>query len=74
MTPQPTPSYQQLTNWENLYRACHNAGIGKRRHPEVAEFEYRLEDQLFTLQEELQSFTYRPGQYYNFYIHEPKRR
>ena len=74
MTPQPTPSYQQLTNWENLYRAYHKAGIGKRRHPEVAEFEYRLEDQLFTLQEELQSFTYRPGQYYNFYIHEPKRR
>jgi len=40
----------------------------------VAAFEHRLEDNLLALQDELRSFTYRPGPYESFYIHEPKRR
>ena len=36
--------------------------------------EHRLEDNLLSLQEELQNFSYRPGDYTSFYIHEPKRR
>lgn len=40
----------------------------------MAAFEYRLEDNLLHLQEELRSKTYRPGPYDSFYIHEPKRR
>ena len=40
----------------------------------MAAFEYRLEDNLFQLQDELLARTYRPGQYVSFYIHDPKRR
>jgi len=37
-------------------------------------FDDDLEDNLLGLQSELQTFTYRPGVYTSFYIHEPKRR
>ena len=40
----------------------------------MAAFEYRLEENLFGLQEELQGGAYRPGPYDSFHIHEPKRR
>jgi hypothetical protein len=40
----------------------------------VAAFEYRLEDNLSQLQEELRTQSYQPGPYSSFYIHEPKRR
>lgn len=66
--------YQQLNSWDNLLLAYRKAARGKRGHPNVAAFEYRLEDNLLELQNELQAFTYRPGSYASFYIHEPKRR
>ena len=66
--------HQQLCSWDNLLLAYRKAAKGKRGHPNVAAFECRLEDNLLSLQEELQAFTYRPGEYTSFYIHEPKRR
>jgi retron-type reverse transcriptase/ribosomal protein L21E len=66
--------YQQLCSWENLLLAYRKAAKGKRGHPNVAVFEYHLEDNLLALQAELESFTFRPGAYTSFYIHEPKRR
>jgi RNA-directed DNA polymerase len=66
--------YDQLCSWDNLLLAYRRASTGKRGHPNVAAFEYRLEDNLLELQAELQSFTYCPGPYTNFFIHEPKRR
>ena len=66
--------YLQLCSWDNLLLAYRRASKGKRGHPNVAAFEHRLEDNLLALQGELQSFTYRPGPYHSFYIHEPKRR
>jgi RNA-directed DNA polymerase len=66
--------YPDLTSWNNLLLAYHKAGRGKRGHPCVAAFEHHLEDNLLALQDELRSFTYRPGPYASFYIHEPKRR
>ena len=66
--------YDHLTSWSNLLLAYRRASKGKRAQPSVATFEHRLEDQLFALQEELRSHTYRPGAYTSFYIHEPKRR
>lgn len=66
--------YTQLTSWDNLLLAYHRASKGKRGRPGVAAFEHRLEDHLIALQAELRSFTYRPGPYTSFYIHEPKRR
>ncbi|RMF28258.1 MAG: RNA-dependent DNA polymerase [Chloroflexi bacterium] len=66
--------YAQLVRWDNLYRAYRRAAKGKRGKLAAASFEYRLEDNLIRLQEELMTKTYRPGPYRSFYIHEPKRR
>ena len=66
--------YTQLTAWNNLLLAYRRASTGKRSQPNVAAFEYHLEERLLTLQRELRAQTYRPGVYDSFYIHEPKRR
>lgn len=66
--------YSQLCSWDNLLLAFRKAAKGKRGQANVAAFEYCLEENLLSLQQELHSFTYRPGAYTNFYIHEPKRR
>lgn len=64
----------QVCAFENLYRAFRRARRGKRDREEVAAFEYGLEENLLTLQAELQTGTYRPGPYRNFWVYEPKRR
>lgn len=66
--------FEQLTSWPNLLQAYHQAAKGKRGQPNVATFEYHLEDNLLALQAELRSQTYRHGNYVSFLIHEPKRR
>ena len=66
--------YTDLYSWENLLVAYRKAAKGKRGHANVAAFEYRLEDNLLSLQDELASQTYEPGEYTSFFIHEPKRR
>jgi len=66
--------YDNLCSWENLLLAYRKASRGKRGHPNVAAFEYRLEENLLELQRELLGKSYRPGAYHSFYIHEPKRR
>ena len=66
--------YTELTTWSNFLLAYQKASRGKRGHPNVAAFEYRLEDNLFDLQEQLRQQRYQPGGYVNFTIHEPKRR
>ena len=66
--------YARLCSWDNLYLAYRRAAKGKRGKVPAARFEYRLEDNLITLQQALQAKSYRPGAYYSFYIHEPKQR
>jgi retron-type reverse transcriptase len=66
--------YAEICSWDNLLLAYRLASKGKRGHPNVAAFEYRLEDNLIRLQAELQTRAYHPGRYDSFYIHEPKRR
>jgi len=66
--------YTSLCSWDNLYLAYRKAAKGKRGKEPAAHFEYRLEDNLIQLWRELRAKTYRPGGYYSFYIHEPKRR
>ena len=66
--------FDAITSWENLLLAARKASKGKRGRVPAAAFEYRLEDNLLTLQNELRSQTYRPGGYSSFVIHEPKRR
>jgi len=66
--------YPQITSFVNLFQAFKMAARGKRSHPDVADFEYDLEENLLTLQAELQAQTYAPGPYYNFCIVDPKPR
>lgn len=66
--------YPQVYTFENLYLAYRAARRGKRSRPEVAAFEFDLEHNLLTLQQELGDQTYQPGAYTSFYIREPKRR
>ncbi len=66
--------YTQLCSWDNLLLSYRRASKGKRGHPSVAAFEYRLETNLLQLQQELATKRYQPGPYNSFYIHDPKRR
>ena len=66
--------YDQLCSWDNLLWAYRRASKGKRGQSPAAIFEYRLEDNLLQLQDELLTQTDCPGAYHSFYIHEPKRR
>jgi RNA-directed DNA polymerase len=68
------PSLTEIACWDNLLLAFQKASRGKRGNPEVAVFEYRLEENLIALREELLHRTYLPFPYSSFYIHEPKRR
>ena len=66
--------YPKVSDWDNLYLAYRKARKGKRGRPPAATFEYDLESNLVQLRQELATKTYTPGDYYSFYIHEPKRR
>lgn len=66
--------YPSVYAWDNLLLAFRKASKGKRNKAPAAGFEYRLEDNLITLQAELRDKTYRPDHYHSFFIHDPKRR
>ncbi len=74
MVAQVKGCYADIYTWENLYTAYRKAAKGKRGRRPAAAFEFKLEDNLIQLQDELASETYRPSGYVNFTIHEPKRR
>ncbi len=63
-----------MIDWSNLLLAFRKAAKGKRGKPSAAGFEHQVADRLLQLQRELTDFSYRPGGYVNFTIHEPKRR
>ena len=66
--------YPKVWEFENLYLAWRKARKGKRRREQAAAFERVQEEELLNLQEELRGFTYQPGEYHSFYIHDPKKR
>ena len=66
--------YDKLCSWHNLREAHRKASRGKRGKSPAATFEIRLADNLLELEQELRAYTYQPGAYHSFYIHEPKRR
>ncbi|MBN1203041.1 MAG: group II intron reverse transcriptase domain-containing protein, partial [Anaerolineae bacterium] len=66
--------YTQVIAWENLLLACRKAARAKRGKTAAASFEHQVADRLLALQHELAAFTYTPGGYKNFTIHEPKLR
>ncbi len=66
--------FEQFCSFANLYQAYRKARKGKRGKASVAGFEYNQEQELIRLRDELSCGTWKPGEYTNFYIHEPKRR
>lgn len=66
--------YERLCSFQNLFRAYRKARRGKRGKTSVAAFEREQERELIDLRAELLAGTWRPGGYYNFYIHDPKWR
>ncbi|MFV9504213.1 MAG: reverse transcriptase domain-containing protein [Oscillochloridaceae bacterium umkhey_bin13] len=66
--------YDQIYTLEHLLDAYRRARRGKRRRPDVAAFEFRFEEELLCLSEELREQTYRPGSYRRFYAVENGKR
>lgn len=66
--------YSQIVAWPNLLLAYRKAAKGKRGLAPVAAFEHQVADRLLALQDVLTTFTYTPGGYASFYIHDPKCR
>ena len=66
--------YPRICSLENLFAAARTARKRKTRKEYVERFELHRERFVCSLQDELESGTYRPGGYRQFYIHEPKQR
>jgi len=67
-------SYSKIYEWNNILNAYRSASKGKRGKVAAASFEFKLEDNLLSIQDDLYHKTYQPSGYSNFYIHEPKKR
>lgn len=63
-----------MIDWSNLLVAYRKAAKGKRGKGSAAAFEHQVADRMLELQSELADFSYRPGGYVHFMIHDPKRR
>jgi len=66
--------YGLIISAANLLLAWDRFKKGKRKKKDVALFEYRLEQNLLALHEDLQNKTYRHKAYFGFYISDPKVR
>jgi len=66
--------FEQICSIENVYAAWAKFSFGKRAKADVMAFEFRLEDHLFALRDDLLSGTYRHDPYKPFTVHDPKRR
>lgn len=66
--------FGKITSFENLTTAAKKAMKGCGRTSETCQFFYRLEKEIITIQTELRSGEYKPGQYRYFTVHDPKER
>ncbi len=66
--------FENIISLDNLFAAWTEFKRGKSKRRDVLEFEYRLEDNVFALHEELSGGVYRHGPYEEFYVNDPKRR
>lgn len=66
--------WDELISFQNLLHAARESARRKRFRPAIAAFHFDLESELWDLHNDLVSGRYRPGQYTEFYVHEPKKR
>ena len=63
-----------MTSSEHLFECWYNFSKGKRKRKDIQQFERNLEDNIFQLQQELESFQYKHDAYHHFYMTDPKQR
>jgi len=66
--------FNRIASFPALLAAYRRARKAGRTAPGAADFDFRLEERLHGLREELLTASYRPGPYNSFVIREPKRR
>lgn len=66
--------FEKILSFENLLLAAKKAAKGKKEKPAVLLFFHKLEDNLYQLQYELETQSYRPGNYRTSQIYDPKPR
>lgn len=66
--------YGEITKFENILNAWNKFRKGKKNKRDVLEFEYQLEENLFSLQRQLIQKAYQHQGYKKFYIKDPKMR
>jgi RNA-directed DNA polymerase len=66
--------FDELVSVENIFSAWKEFKEDKQNKNDVRNFERFLEDNIFSLHEELKNKSYRHGSYKTFYINDPKPR
>ena len=66
--------FEKIISFDNLLLAAKLSQKGRRYKPDVAQFHFRLEEELIDLREELLVKRYQPGAYRTFHIFDPKQR
>jgi len=66
--------FWEIINLENLFLAWKEFRKGKKERKDVQKFEFRLEDNLFLIHEELKKKNYKHLPYTSFFIQDPKLR
>jgi retron-type reverse transcriptase len=66
--------YSQITDFQNLFLASRKAQKGRRYRESTMRFNFDLEANLFCIQDELKSKSYRHGYYRDFIVLDSKKR
>jgi len=66
--------FDDLTKTKNIFNAWYLFRKGKRKRPGVQQFERFIEYNLFKLQDQLKSDSYKHDRYIPFTVHDPKQR
>lgn len=66
--------YENIYDFENIYKAWEEARKGKRYRDDVLIFNQNYEEHLIDIQNQLIYETYEVGRYHTFYVYEPKKR
>ncbi len=66
--------FERIISLDNLFAAWKEFRRGKTGKRDVQAFEWKLEDSIFALHEDLKRGTYCHGTYESFYVCDPKRR
>lgn len=67
-------NFYDVISIDNLFSAWRNFSLGKKSKAEIAKFELNLEENIFSLHEELSAETWKPKPYVKFSVCDPKLR